>query len=128
MKIAMPLKNSNKLDSELSEHFGHASYFGFVEIEDGKIVNYEIIPNTFESHGPGDLPNLIKQKNADILIAYGMGQRALDYFESYNIQVITGVEGTMKEIADEYIKGNLEVDENWKDKEEFAHHDHEEHD
>jgi predicted Fe-Mo cluster-binding NifX family protein len=127
MKIAMPLKNSNKLDSELSEHFGHASYFGFVEIEDGKIVSYEIIPNTFESHGPGDLPNLIKQKNADILLAYGMGQRALDFFESYNIRVITGVEGTMKEIVEEYIKGNLEVDENWKEKEEFAHHDHGDH-
>ncbi|MGC8496870.1 MAG: NifB/NifX family molybdenum-iron cluster-binding protein [Thermoplasmata archaeon] len=125
MKIAMPLKNSNKLDSELSEHFGHASYFGFVEIQDGKIVNYEIIANTFESHGPGDLPNLIKQKNAEILIAYGMGQRALDFFESYNIKVITGVEGSMREIVEEYIKGNLEPDESWKDKEEFAHHDHE---
>jgi predicted Fe-Mo cluster-binding NifX family protein len=126
MKIALPLVNNNKLESEISEHFGHASYFGFVEIKNKKIVGYEIVPNTFESHVICDLSKLLQQKNAEILIASEMGQRALDCFDNFNIKVITGASGKIKEIVEAYLKGELEVDESWKENQELANHDLEE--
>ena len=33
MKIAVPVLSDNGLDSIISEHFGHTTYFEFVEIE-----------------------------------------------------------------------------------------------
>jgi len=122
MKIALPLKNDNNLESEISEHFGHASFFGFIEINNNKITNVEVIKNEFENHSPGDLPSLIKKKNADVLLAYGMGERAIQFFNEYDIKVITGVKGTVREVVDKYLKGELDFDNSWKEHEEFHHH------
>ena len=123
MRIAIPCANNNGLDSEISMHFGKSPYYAFIDIEDNKIKNVEIVPVPFANHGPGDLPNFVKQNRGEIVIAYGMGGRAVDFFNQLGIKVITGVKGKVGEIIDDFLKNKLKIDSNWKSKEEFGQHE-----
>ncbi|AGB04325.1 hypothetical protein AciM339_0437 [Aciduliprofundum sp. MAR08-339] len=65
MKIAVPSTGPDGLESEISMHFGRAPYYTFVKIENGEIKNVETIAVPFAEHGPGDLPNFIREHGGD---------------------------------------------------------------
>ena len=123
MRIAIPCSNNNGLKSEISMHFGRSPYYAFVDVEENKIKNVEIVPVPFAEHGPGDLPNFVKENKGEVVIAYGMGGRAVDFFNQLGIDVITGASGRVEEVVDDFLKGRIEVDKDWKSKEEFGHHE-----
>jgi predicted Fe-Mo cluster-binding NifX family protein len=123
MRIAIPCSNNNDLKSEISMHFGRSPYYAFVDVEENKIKNVEIVPVPFAEHGPGDLPNFVKENGGDVVIAYGMGGRAVDFFNQLGIDVITGASGKVEEVVDAFLKDRIEVDKDWKNKEEFGHHE-----
>ena len=89
----------------VSAHFGRCPEFTVVEIEDGKIVNRETIPNP--GHHPGFLPEFFAGKGVDAVIAGGAGQRAQMLFAQKNIQLILGVSDTIDETLDLMCKGQL---------------------
>jgi len=66
----------------------------------------------------------IIENRGEVVIAYGMGGRAADFFNQLEIKVVTGANGKVKDVVDAFLKGNIRTDENWRDKEEFSHHDH----
>ena len=70
----------------------------------------------FEEHSPGDLPNFIKEHGGEVVLAYGMGRRAIDYFNSLGIEVVTGAYGKIKDVVEAFINQVLEVDPYWKEK------------
>jgi predicted Fe-Mo cluster-binding NifX family protein len=83
MKIAIPLANG-----KLTAHFGHCQEFALVEIDGNEIKKKEtLVP---PPHEPGVLPNWLHQLGADVIIAGGMGQRAIGLFDERGIRVITG--------------------------------------
>jgi len=123
MRIAIPCSNNNGLESEISMHFGRSPYYTFVDAEGNEIKSFEVLPVPFAEHGPGDLPNFVKENGGDVVIAYGMGGRAVDFFNQLGIDVITGASGRVKEAVDAFLKGRIEVDEDWESKEEFGHHE-----
>jgi len=122
MRIAIPCSNNNGLKSEISMHFGRSPYYAFVDVEGNKIKNFEIVPVPFVEHGPGDLPNFVKENKGEVVIAYGMGGRAVDFFNQLGIDVITGASGRVEEVVDAFLKNRLDTDKDWKSKEEFGHH------
>ena len=123
MRIAIPCSNNNGLKSEISMHFGRSPYYAFIDVEGNKIKNFEILPVPFAEHGPGDLPNFVKENKGEVVIAYGMGGRAVDFFNQLGIDVVTGASGTVKEVVDAFLKNRLDTDKDWKSKEEFGHHE-----
>ena len=123
MRIALPCSDNNGLESRISMHFGRSPYYAFVDVEENKIKNVEIVPVPFAEHGPGDLPNFVKENGGDVVIAYGMGGRAVDFFNQLGIDVVTGASGTVKEVVDAFLKNRLDTDKDWKSKEEFGHHE-----
>ena len=123
MRIAVPCSDNNGLESRISMHFGRSPYYAFVDVEGDKIKNFEIVTVPFEEHEPGDLPNFVKERGGDIVIAYGMGRRAIDFFNQLGIDIITGASGTVKEVVDAFLKNRLDTDKDWKSKEEFDHHE-----
>ena len=123
MRIAIPCSNNNGLKSEISMHFGRSPYYAFVDVEGNKIKNFEILPVPFAEHGPGDLPNFVKENKGEVVIAYGMGGRAVDFFNRLGIDVITGASGRVEEVVDAFLKNRLDTDKDWKSKEEFDHHE-----
>ncbi|NPA74810.1 MAG: dinitrogenase iron-molybdenum cofactor [Euryarchaeota archaeon] len=121
MKIAVPSTGPEGLDSEVSMHFGRTPYYTFITVENGVIKNVESVPTPFEEHGPGDIPNFIKENNGDIVIAYGMGQRAVQFFNQLGIKVILGAYGRVGDVVNAFLKGNIKTEENWKEKGDFGH-------
>ena len=83
MKIAIPLE-----DGKLTAHFGHCQEFAIIEVEENEITKKEtLVP---PPHEPGVLPSWLHNLGTNIIIAGGMGGRALSLFEQNGIRVVTG--------------------------------------
>ena len=83
MKFAIPIA-----DGKLTAHFGHCKEFAMLEVEDQKILNKEMLDPP--PHEPGVLPRWLKEQGTNVVIAGGMGQRAVELFQQAGIQVIVG--------------------------------------
>jgi len=106
--ISIPVLTNDGLNSRICEHFGHTPFFAFVSIEKGEISLISVDENPFEHHGPGDIPQFLKEKGASVIISRGMGQRAKDFFDQLGIEVVTGASGTVQELTEAYIQKTLQ--------------------
>lgn len=92
-------------DGQVAEHFGRCPEFTVVEYADGKLIKKEVIANP--GHHPGYLPAFFKEMGADSIVCGGMGQRAKMLFDETQIKTITGTSGSIKEVTDKLLKGEL---------------------
>ena len=106
MKFAIPFA-----EGKLAVHFGHSQAFALVEVEEKQIKNTEyLVP---PPHEPGVLPKWLSDLGADIIIAGGMGHRAISLFDQYGIKVITGApEADPESLVTRYLDDSLVVGEN----------------
>ncbi|MBW2430174.1 MAG: NifB/NifX family molybdenum-iron cluster-binding protein [Deltaproteobacteria bacterium] len=106
MKFAIPLA-----EGKLTAHFGHCQEFALVEVEDNQIKNKETrVP---PPHEPGVLPKWLHEQGANVIIAGGMGARALDLFAQNNIKVIVGASAmTPEELVKQYLDNTLQTSAN----------------
>jgi predicted Fe-Mo cluster-binding NifX family protein len=116
MRVALPVDENLGLESPMSGHFGRAKYFAFVEVEGNEIKGVKVVPVPFEEHGPGDLPNFMRENGAEVVIVYGMGRKAMEYFKGFGIEVVTGAHGKVGEVVKAFIDQVLRVDPHWKEK------------
>jgi predicted Fe-Mo cluster-binding NifX family protein len=93
----------------VSAHFGRCSAYTVIEIKEGQMLNREEIPNP--GHQPGFLPQFLSEKGVNCIITGGMGPRAQALFAQKNIETITGVQGTVDEVMEKFIKQKLEAGE-----------------
>ncbi len=128
MRIAIPAEDNRGLESSVSGHFGRAKYFVFVDVEGNGIKGAEVVEVPFDEHNPGDLPNFIREHGGEVVLAYGMGRRAMAFFNELGIEVVTGAHGRIKDVVEAFIHQVLEVDPYWKEKiEREKGHGHREH-
>ena len=98
MKFAIPLA-----EGKLTAHFGHCQEFALIEVADNEIKNKETL--TPPPHEPGVLPRWLHEMGTDVIIAGGMGGRALDLFAQNGIKVITGAPAsTPEDLVKSYLK------------------------
>ena len=83
MKFAIPIA-----EGKLTAHFGHCKEFALVDVDNNQITKKETLEPP--PHEPGVLPRWLHQLGADVIIAGGMGQRAISLFAENNIEVIVG--------------------------------------
>ena len=88
-----------------TEHFGHCENFNIFDAENGVITAQESIPNP--GHKPGFLPNYLGDLGVNVVISGGMGQGAIDIFNTRNIEVITGASSSAEDCANCYLAGEL---------------------
>ncbi len=101
MMIAIPT-----VDGKVSAHFGHCSSYRMYLVEDCSIR--EVIEKEGPEHEPGVIPRWLKTEGADVVIAGGMGQKAIQLFDSLGIQTVVGVSSRdADEVAQEYLAGKL---------------------
>ena len=106
MKIAIPVA-----EGRLTAHFGHAAEFVIIHVENQEIGNKEIL--TPPPHEPGVLPRWLHELGVDVIVAGGMGQRALGLFAESGIKVITGAPNlTPEEIVNRYLGNTLVTGDN----------------
>lgn len=100
------MKISIASDGKLvSGHFGHCEGFTTYEVEEGKVLNKDFVQNP--GHRPGFLPVFLKDLGANVIIAGGMGEAAVDLFNGNGIEVIVGASGLCDDLVQQYIKGEL---------------------
>jgi predicted Fe-Mo cluster-binding NifX family protein len=106
MKFAIPLA-----EGKLTAHFGHCQEFALVEVEDNEIKNKEtLVP---PPHEPGVLPKWLHDLGTNVIIAGGMGGRALDLFAQNDIKVVVGAPSlTPEELVRQYLDNTLEAGAN----------------
>lgn len=103
VKIALPTSDKDSVE----EHFGKATYFCIVNLVSSKIKSIEFLEAP--DHQPGRFPQFLNENNVKLIIAYGMGNRALDFFNDYNIEVVLGAKGKINNILKGYIGGENEI-------------------
>ncbi|MHA1713369.1 MAG: NifB/NifX family molybdenum-iron cluster-binding protein [Candidatus Ranarchaeia archaeon] len=110
IKIVIPVLDQNKIDAQLSPHFGRAPYFAVVEMgEDEKPTVIQTVPNTGEHFGGNTRPaERIIRLNPNFIVAYSMGRRALDVFQEAHIAVLRANADTVKEVLTAFNQDLLE--------------------
>ena len=95
----------------VSMHFGRCPGFTVIDIQDGKIVNREIIDNP--GHHPGFLPQFLHENGIKCIVAGGMGMKARELFNQHEIDQIVGVSGKIEEIVLQLVNGTIEGGESF---------------
>jgi predicted Fe-Mo cluster-binding NifX family protein len=101
MKIAIPLA-----DGKLTAHFGHCQEFALIDVEGNEITKKEtLVP---PPHEPGVLPAWLNDLGAGVIIAGGMGGRAIDLFKQNSINVVVGAPAQEpEELVRSYLNNTL---------------------
>jgi len=108
LRIAVPVAGGR-----LCQHFGHSEQFALVDADpesgDLKETAYLNPP----PHEPGVLPKWLAEQGAQVVLAGGMGARAVNYFNDYGVRVVTGAEDLPpQELVRSYLQGTLTTGEN----------------
>ena len=113
MKIAVTYE-----DGFIFQHFGHTAQFKLYEVEDGKIVNTQVVDSNGSGHGA--LAGLLGTLQADVLICGGIGGGAQMALRQAGIRLYGGVRGDADEAVSLFLAGALEFNPDVR----CSHHDH----
>jgi len=98
-KIFFPLLANKGENSEISEHFGHAPFFGIYDVEKKEL---KVIQNNLDHTNPNKSPidQIVETINPTIIYATGIGGRALDLIKQKGIKLKTSNYATIKEVIE----------------------------
>ena len=118
-RIAVACEDNQGLDGQISQHFGRCPYYLILDVEGDEIVKTDTVANPYYTqHTPGMVPQFINEQGAHVLIAGGIGPRAIDLFASLGIEVVSGIAGNAGDILQAYLKGEISGAEG------CGHHNH----
>ena len=92
MRIAVAYENG-----EIFQHFGHTEEFKLYDVENGAIVNTQIVDSNGSCHGM--LAGLLKEAQVDALICGGIGMGAQMTLAEAGIRLYADVQGSADEAA-----------------------------
>jgi predicted Fe-Mo cluster-binding NifX family protein len=105
MKIAIPLHQGR-----FSQHFGGAEEFALYSIDAATGTVSDLRRHVPPEHGRGIYPMWLRQQGATVVLAGGMGPRAVDIFASQGIEVVLGVEGDDPDaVVQGFLDGTLQA-------------------
>ena len=106
--IAIPVNDMGGLDATVSPHFGRCAAFALVQVVDGAVQEAKTIPNPMATgHAVGDMPTMMRNLGANVVLAGGMGPRAIDFLKRFGIDVSTGASGLVKDAVQAYLDGHV---------------------
>jgi predicted Fe-Mo cluster-binding NifX family protein len=103
--IAVPIT-----DGRFCEHFGGAETFALYTIDQRTNSIGERLMMSPPEHGRGVFPVWLRQLGAQVVLAGGMGPRALGIFARHGIEVVLGVQGEDPDVmVERYLAGTLDA-------------------
>ncbi|MGC8761348.1 MAG: NifB/NifX family molybdenum-iron cluster-binding protein [Bryobacteraceae bacterium] len=108
MRIAIPVENGR-----LAQHFGHASHFALFDVdpESNRVLSAQVL--SAPPHAPGLLPAWLKELDVHVVIAGGMGPRAVSLLEANAMEVIPGAPVMAAQtLVEQYLAGSLRGGQN----------------
>ena len=98
--IAVAAEDDRGLDGEVSAHFGRCPYYVLVEANGNTVAGSRVVANPYvDLHRPGVVPRFIRDLGTNVIIAGGMGPRAIEMFHGFGIDVATGATGSVDDGA-----------------------------
>ena len=101
MKIAVTYDNGN-----VFQHFGHTEAFKIYEVNEGAVVNSQVVDTMGSGHGA--LAGFLKEKGVDTLICGGIGGGAQTALAQAGIRLYGGVSGSADEAVNDLLAGKLD--------------------
>ena len=114
MRVATTYDNGN-----IFMHFGRSEQFKIYDIQDGKVLNEQVVGTGGTGHGA--LAGLLANGGVDTLICGGIGGGAQQALAQAGIQLFGGVSGDADAAVHALLAGNLGYNPNVR----CDHHDHE---
>jgi len=103
MRVAVPVA-----DGKLNLHFGHCETLALLDVNQENNAIVSRLDVTPPPHEPGLLPRWLAEKNVNVVIAGGMGQRAQSLFAENDIEVVTGAPAeTPEALVLSFLNGTL---------------------
>lgn len=115
MRIAVTYEDGN-----IFQHFGHSEQFKLYDVEDGKIVNTQVVDTNGQGHGA--LAGFLTGAKVDVLICGGIGGGAQNALAQAGIRLYGGVAGSCDAAVEALLANNLGYNPNVA----CSHHGHEE--
>ena len=95
--IAVASEDSSGLEGQVSAHFGRCPFYVLAHVNGDTVVQSQVVANPhFGEHRPGMMPQFIHGLGANVIIAGGMGPRAIEMFHGFGIEVATGATGPVQ--------------------------------
>jgi len=92
-------------DGQVSEHFGHCQGYALYQDEGGDVRSEGFLESP--PHEPGKLPLFLASHDVDLVMAGGMGPRAVELFRQNGIEVLLGVSGDADGAVERHSAGEL---------------------
>ena len=106
--IAVAASDERGLESRVSAHFGRCPYYVRAQISGGIVDRVSVMSTTMAgAHLPGVMPQFVQSMGADVVMAGGMGPRAIEMFRGMGISVATGADGSVADALLSWITGDL---------------------
>jgi len=104
--VAIAAEDDRGLVGQVSGHFGRCPFFVLVTAQGENVTTSDVVTNPhFAAHVPGVVPQFIHGLGANVIIAGGMGPRAIDMFHGFGIDVATGSTGEVETVLRAYLSG-----------------------
>lgn len=113
MRIAVTYEDGN-----IFQHFGHSEQFKLYDVEEGKIVNTQVVDTNGQGHGA--LAGFLTGAKVDVLICGGIGGGAQNALAQAGIQLYGGVAGSCDAAVEALLTNNLGYNPNVQ----CSHHGH----
>ena len=109
MRVSISADDGKGLDSAVSPHFGCCPYYVLVDLDGQEVSRVSAVKNPcYGHHQPGQVPGFIDSQGADVMLAGGMGRRAIGFFQQYGIEAATGATGSVRHALEQYLGGTLQ--------------------
>lgn len=108
-------------DGMIFQHFGHTEQVKLYDVENGQIVNEQVVGT--DGHGHGALAGFLAGLKTDVLICGGIGGGAQNALAQAGIKLYGGVTGPADEAVKAFLADSLAYNPNVH----CDHHDHDHH-
>jgi cation diffusion facilitator family transporter len=109
-KLAMPVKADDGLDSEVMDNFGRATYFLFVTLDEGKVMDVSAEKNRFKERKTKaglSVSNYLTGKGVTAVVTRKMGEISFHTLRDHLIEVYETRGRTAKAVVNNFVKGKL---------------------
>jgi len=111
-KLSIPIEEEKGLDSEISNHFGRAKKFMFIEFEKGEVKSFYFKNNPFlerKMRAGLEASNFVLEEKIDSIITKEMGPISLHTLRDNVVDVYQGVDGSVKELLEKFSREKLKL-------------------